>query len=235
MKLFKLDELKKFRDESVDHIHFMSKWCHLTKIESDKIRFREIKRRWLKLLDDHNLIDHMCYQMTPTNDRLIWFHVGDRSFHQRAKHYPTTRQLEVHPEIHLKDDEISIDTIDTSFWVEVDRINATIIQFEYGIIRDHQSDMEEQLERATNASSHKSKELAEAQFKVNFADRDTIAFNNNAGFAGIYCINWGCGDHCAHDRYGCGRYNQPTTDKCNRFKQYTKPEPFNARKAAGLE
>ena len=110
MKLFKLDELKKFRDESVDHIHFMSKWCHLTKIESDKIRFREIKRRWLKLLDDHNLIDHMCYQMTPTNDKLIWFHVGERSFHQRAKHYPTTRQLEVHPEIHLKDDEISIDT-----------------------------------------------------------------------------------------------------------------------------
>lgn len=235
MKLFNIDELKKFRDESVDHIHFMSKWCHITKIECDKIRFREIKHRWLKLLDDHNLIDHMCYQMSITNDQLIWFHVGDRSFYQRAKNYPTTRQLEVHPEIHLKDDEILIGTIDTSFWAEVDRINATIIQFEYNIVRDRQTDVEEQLERAKNDSSCISKELAAAQLKVNYVDRDTIAFNNNAGFAGIYCVNWDCGHHMTQDRFGCGLFSYQTTDICPRFKQYIKPEPFNARKAAGLE
>lgn len=235
MKLFALDELKKFRDETVDHIHFMSKWCHLTKIDDDKIRFREIKRRWLKLLDDNDLIDRMCYQMTPTNDKLIWFHVGERSFHQRAKHYPTTRKLEVHPDLHLKDDEISIDTIDTSFWSEIDRINVAIHQFEYNILCDIRGDIELQLDQAKQACGKKSLELSTAQFKYNTLDRDDRAFNNNAGFAGIYCVNWNCKDHCPQDRFGCGQHNYPTLDKCPAFKQYNKPEQFNARKAAGLE
>lgn len=235
MNLFSLNELKTFRDATVDFIHYMSKWCHLTKIDGDRLRFREIKQRWLRLMDDHNLIDHMCYQMTPTNDKLIWFHVGDRSFHQRAKHYPTTRQLEVHPDLHLKDDEISIDTIDTSFWTEVDRISAGIYQFEYNILCDAKTDIELQLKRTEHDLANKAMQLSEAQYKQNSRDRDDRAFNNNAGFAGIYCVNWNCKDHYPQDRFGCGKFSHQTTDICPRFKQYTKAEPFNARKAAGLE
>ena len=116
--------LKNFRDETVDYIHHMSKYCHITTDDNEKKCYRQLKRDWLLLMLKHNLIDKLLYQNTHSNDMLVWFHVGNRSFHLRKKHF-NPGDIPLDPNLHEKDD-ISTETIDFEFRNHIDYITAYV-------------------------------------------------------------------------------------------------------------
>lgn len=118
-------DLRKFRDSTVDYIHHMSKYCHLTTDNDERISYRQIKRDWLLLLYKNNLIDRLVYQNTHSNDMLVWFHVGNRSFHLRKKHF-NPGDLPLDPDLHEKDSDNTLDSIDFSFREHIQEIKEII-------------------------------------------------------------------------------------------------------------
>lgn len=114
-------DLRKFRDDTVNYIHHMSKYCHLTTDNDERVRYRQIKKDWLLLLYKNNLIDKLVYQNSYSNDMLVWFHVGDRSFHLRKKHFDPG-ELPLDPDLHEKDTDNTLDSIDFSFMDHLEEI-----------------------------------------------------------------------------------------------------------------
>ena len=73
----------------------------------------------------YKIIRRLCYiivyQNSYSNDMLVWFHVGDRSFHLRKKHFDPG-ELPLDPDLHEKDTDNTLDSIDFSFMDHLEEI-----------------------------------------------------------------------------------------------------------------